>query len=135
MMTFDAAGRETCVVRQTRTNTPLQALNLMNDVTYVEAARVLGQRVMQEGARTPEERLTEAFRLATARRPQPGELQVLVRGFQDHRARFRAHPDAARQLVQVGEFPRDNALDVGDLAAYTGVIGLILNLDEVVTKE
>ena len=68
MMTFDASGRETCVVRETRTNTPLQALNLMNDVTFVEAARVLAQRVMAEGGPTPEDRLTLAFRLVLARR-------------------------------------------------------------------
>jgi hypothetical protein len=135
MMTFDAAGRETCVVRQMRTNTPLQALNLMNDVTYVEAARVLAERLMKDGGMTPEERLTLAFRLATARRPRPAELEVLVRGFHDHLGRFRAHLDAARQLVQLGEFPRDDNLDVTELAAYTAVSGLILNLDEVITKE
>jgi hypothetical protein len=135
MMTFDAAGRETCVVRPTRTNTPLQALNLMNDVTYVEAARVLAQRLMREGGATPEERLTLAFRLATGRRPRLAELQVLVRGFHEHLARFRAHPEAARQLVRVGEFPRDDKFEVSELAAYTAVAGLIINLDETITRE
>ena len=67
MMTFDAAGRETCVVRETRTNTPLQALTLMNDVTYLEAARVMAQRMLTEGGATPVERIGFAYRLATAR--------------------------------------------------------------------
>src|SRR5262249_55740791 len=70
MLTFDAAGRETCVVRESRTNTPLQALTLMNEVTFVEAARVLAERAIREGGRTPEERIAHAFRLATARKPR-----------------------------------------------------------------
>jgi hypothetical protein len=135
MMTFDAAGRETCVVRETRTNTPLQALTLLNDVTYVEAARVLAQRVLAEGGVTAEERLTLAFRLATARRPRPAELQVLLDGLREHLVRYRENPEAARALVRTGEAPRDGRLDVGELAAYTAVAGLILNLDETITKE
>src|SRR5262249_54130097 len=92
MLTFDAAGREACVVRETRTNTPLQALNLMNDVTYVEAARVLAQRVLTEGGATPEERITLAFRLVTARRPSAAELRVLADGFRHHLAEYRRDP-------------------------------------------
>jgi mono/diheme cytochrome c family protein len=135
MLTFDAAGRETCVVRETRTNTPLQALTLLNDVAFVEAARVLAQRVMTEGGATPEERITFAFRLATTRRPKPAELRILLDGFQEHLANYRQDPQAALKLVSTGEFPRDEKLDVSELAAYTAVAGLILNLDEVITKE
>jgi hypothetical protein len=135
LVTFDAAGRETCVVRQTRTNTPLQALNLMNDVTFVEASRLLAQRAMKEGGTTLEERLTFAFRLATARRPMAAELQVLVGGLRHHQEAYRKDREAARKLVSVGEFPRDERLDISELAAYTAIAGLILNLDEVVTKE
>ena len=80
MMNFDAAGREACVVRETRTNTPLQALNLMNDVTYLEASRKLAERMMKEGGASPEERIDLAFRLATARRPTPREAQCVARG-------------------------------------------------------
>jgi hypothetical protein len=134
LLTFDAAGRETCVVRPTRTNTPLQALNLLNDVTYVEAARVLAERVMRE-ARTPEERLTVAFRLAAARRPRAVELKVLVEGFRTHLAEYRRHPEAARRLVRAGEFRQPEDLDRTELAAYTAVASLILNLDETLTKE
>jgi hypothetical protein len=135
MVTFDAAGRETCVVRETRTNTPLQALTLMNDVTYVEAARVLAQRVMKEAAPAPDARLTLAFRLATARRPRPAELQVLLGGLRHHLEEYRRDRAAALQLVSAGESPRDPSLDVPELAAFTAVAGMILNLDETITKE
>lgn len=134
MTTFDAANRETCVVRQTRTNTPLQSLTLLNDVTFVEAARVLAERVMKEKP-PPAERLTLAFRLVAARSPRPMELKVLLTGLRDHEMHYRAHPDAARALVSAGEFPRDEVLDVRDLAAYTAIANLLLNLDEVITKE
>jgi hypothetical protein len=135
LVTFDAAGRETCVVRPSRTNTPLQALNLMNDVTFVEAARVLAQRAMREGGPTPEGRVTLAFRLAAARPPRPAELRVLLDGYREHLAEYRRDEKAARRLTGIGEAPRDEKLDVAELAAFTTVAGVILNLDEVVTKE
>ncbi len=134
MMTFDAAGRETCVVRQGRTNTPLQALNLMNDVTYVEAARNLAQRVMLE-RKTVAERLSLAFRLATARQVRPTELKILQNGLEQHLATYQKDRQAALKLVSAGESPRNMRLDSAELAAYTAMAGLILNLDEVVTKE
>src|SRR5205085_1164423 len=83
MMNFDASSRETCVVRETRTNTPLQALNLMNDVTFVETARVLAQRVLREG-RGADERLTLAFRLVLARKPADMELGILRDALKHH---------------------------------------------------
>jgi hypothetical protein len=135
LVTFDAAGRETCVVRQSRTNTPLQALNLMNDVTFVEASRVLAQRAMREGGTAPEERITLAFRLATARKPRPAEVRVLLDGYRQHLAKYQKDEQAARKLTSIGEATRDEKLDVCELAAYTAMAGVILNLDEVVTKE
>jgi hypothetical protein len=135
MLTFDAAGRETCVVRVSRTNTPLQALNLMNDVTYVEAARVLAERALREGGATADGRLTLAFRLATGRPPRPAELGVLRAGLDEHLAQYRADRRAALKLVSAGESRRDERLDVAELAAYTAVASLILNLDETITKE
>ena len=135
MMTFDAAGRETCVVRETRTNTPLQALTLMNDVTFIEAARGLAQRVMASGGQSEEDRLTLAFRMATSRFPRPRELQILLTGWQAHRDRFVKHPDDAAKMTQIGELQRPDNLDLAELAAYTTVAGLILNLDETITKE
>jgi hypothetical protein len=135
MMTFDAAGRETCVVRETRTNTPLQALTLMNDVTFIEAARGLAQRVMATGGPTPEARLTLAFRLATSRLPRPQELQILITGWKDHRERFAKAPESADKLTKIGELKRPDDLDVAELASYTTVAGMLLNLDETITKE
>jgi hypothetical protein len=135
MITFDAAGRETCIVRETRTNTPLQALTLMNDVTFVEAARVLAERVMREGGTTPEGRLTLAFRLATGRPPRTAELKVLVEDLRGQLAQYRRDPKAALQLTSAGEYRRNDKLDSGELAAYAAVANLILNLDEVITRE
>jgi hypothetical protein len=135
MMNFDSAGREACTVRATRTNTPLQALNLMNDVTFVEASRLLAERMMKEGGATPESRLAFAFRLATARRPEPREQQLLADGFHYHLDRYQTDREAALKLLGEGEHPRDEALDARELAAYTAIASLILNLDETVTKE
>ncbi len=135
MITFDATARETCTVRETRTNTPLQSLTLMNEITYVEAARVLAQRIMTEGGATPQDRIVMAFRLVTARVPRPAELQILLRGLEEHLANYRSDPKAAEELISAGEFPRNKNLDTSELAAYTAIAGLILNLDETVTKE
>jgi hypothetical protein len=135
MVAFDAPGRETCIVRESRTNTPLQALTLLNDVTYVEAARVLAQRVLAQGGPTPEGRIALAFRLATARRPDAEELRLLLDGYHAHLAHYRAEPAAARALVRAGEAKPDESLDSAELAATTVVAGVILNLDETITKE
>ena len=89
MVAFDAPARETCIVRETRTNTPLQALDVLNDVTFVEAARGFAERMMSGPERSPEARLAAAFYQATARRPRPDELAILVDGFHDQLARFR----------------------------------------------
>ncbi|MEO8427903.1 MAG: DUF1553 domain-containing protein [Verrucomicrobiota bacterium] len=134
MMTFDAAGRESCNVRQTRTSTPLQALALMNEVTFVEAARVLAQRIMTSGSHTPEERISFAFRLATARAPKPGELSVLLASWSEYRSRYQSDSSSAAKLVSAGEAPRNEHLAVAELAAYTAVANLILNLDETITR-
>ncbi|HTI51190.1 MAG TPA: DUF1553 domain-containing protein, partial [Planctomycetaceae bacterium] len=135
MITFDAAGRETCIVRETRTNTPLQALTLMNDVTFVEASRALAQRIMRDSGPDPGDRLTLAFRLALSRPPKPEELQVLTAGWNAQRERYAKDPAGAEKLLRHGEWPRDEQLNVAELAAYTTLAGVILNLDETITKE
>ena len=135
MITFDSSTRETCIVRTGRTNTPLQALNLMNDVTYVEAARRLAERMMTAGGETPAERVGFAYRLATARRPPAAAEAILVDGFRRHLDRYQADRGAALDLVRQGESPRDETLDVAELAAYTMVANLILNFDGTITKE
>jgi hypothetical protein len=134
-MAFDAPSRETCVARRARTNTPLQALALMNDEQYVEAARNLAQVMMTTGGKTPEERITFGFRLAVARKPDAGEMKVLLRVFEKQREQFVKDRGAAEKLLAVGETKRDASLDAVEHAAYTMAANLILNLDETITKE
>jgi hypothetical protein len=133
LVTFDAPDRETCTVRRSRTNTPLQALVLMNDPTYVEASRKLAERMMKQ-AEEPDERITLAFRLATARRPTAKEIGVLRRVFNRQLDVYRKDRKAALKLLGVGEAPRDERLPPAELAAWTVVVSVILNLDETVTK-
>jgi hypothetical protein len=134
MSTFDAPSWEFCQVKRAVTNTPLQALALLNDVTYVEAARRFAERMMTEGGGTPESRLTFAFRLATGRSPTAAELSTLRSSVEKHMARFRQSPAAAEQFVSHGESPRDKSLDVVELAAHTAVASVLLNMDETVSK-
>ena len=131
---LDAPSREACTVTRARTNTPLQALALMNDVQFVEAARALAERVLREGGATDEERAGWAFRLATARRPEPGELAVLLRLVEAQRAEYTSSGADAEALLGVGESAPDPELDPAELAAWTAAASLILNLDEVLTK-
>jgi len=135
LIMFDMPGREFCVVKRFRTNTPLQALSLLNEETYVEAARVLAQKMLHEGGSTLEQRIAWAFRRATARWPDSHERQTLAAGLQRNLERFRAHPEAAKQLIAVGESPADPQLDPTELAAHTLTANVILNLDETITKE
>ena len=135
MTAFDASDREVCTVRQTRTNTPLQALNLMNDVTYLEAARKLAERMMHEAGPKPEERIGRGFRLATAREPAEGEVRALAALYERLLEDYRADDFEAERYLAQGESPRDESLDVAELASYSGVASLMLNLDETITKE
>jgi hypothetical protein len=134
-MLFDTSARQVCSVRQPRTNTPLQALVLLNDPTYVEAARVLAERVLREGGPGDAGRLTLLFRLLTAREPREAERAILARALGRLRGQYRADRAAARKLASVGEWPRNAKLDVVEVAAYAGLATLVLNLDEVVNKE
>ncbi len=134
LTTFDAPDREKCLVARERTNTPLQALVLMNDPTYLEAARKLAERMMTDGGASPAARIAFAFRLATARMPSESEAAALVRLFEKQRARFTAAPEHAAALLAIGESPRNEKLDAAELAAWASVASTILNLDETVTK-
>jgi hypothetical protein len=133
LVAFDAPDRETCTVRRGRTNTPLQALILMNDPTYVEASRKLAERVMKSTTAT-EDRVRLAFRLTTGRTPTAREVEILRGAYDKQLTRFRADPAAAGRLLGVGEATRDNGVDAGDLSAWTMVASTLLNLDETVTK-
>ncbi len=134
LMTFDAPDRETCNVRRARTNTPLQALVLMNDPTYVEANRKFAERIIKEGGTSIEERLKFAFRSTLARAPSPAEFAVLRGIYEKQLARFKASPEAAKKLLSVGEASRDESLDVAELAAWSIVASSLMNLDETLTK-
>jgi hypothetical protein len=112
----------------------LQALALLNDPTYVEAARKLGERALKECGPTPEARLAHAFRLATARAPAADETKVLLGVYRQALDRFRKDAAAAKKLLAVGESPRDPGFDDAELAAWATVASLILNLDETITK-
>ncbi len=134
LATFDAPNREKCTARRALTNTPLQALALMNDPTYVEASRALAQRALLEGGPDPASKLTYAFRLATTRKPTGKETKVLRTLLDQRLASFRLNPKTALELLAVGESPRDPALDPVELAAWTTVTSVIFNLDETVNK-
>jgi hypothetical protein len=135
LATFDAPDREKCTGRRALTNTPLQALVLMNDPTYVEAARALAQRTLLEGGKDEKDKLVYAFRLATARKPSRRETGVLRKLLETELASFARNPQAAAKLLGVGESPRDKRLDPPVLAAWTTVTSVILNLDETVTRQ
>jgi len=135
LITFDAPDREKCTARRTVTNTPLQALVLLNDPTYVEAARVLAERMMNEGGADPARRIRYAFRLATAREPDAKEVQVLREIERAELAQYRRNKEAAAKLIGVGESKVDPKLDASELAAWTTVASTILNLDETITRE
>ena len=132
---FDAPSRESCILQRGFTNSPLQALDLMNDVTYLEAARVLAERVIKEGGTTPESRISFAFLLATGRRPSAEQVRILSGSLRYALDKYGSQPEKAAEYLKVGEYTRDPKLDAKELAAYTTVASLILNLDETITKE
>jgi hypothetical protein len=133
MVTLDAAKREVCVVKRATTATPLQALVLLNDPQYVEAARALAERAMTEGGRL-EDRLTFTFRTLTSRHPASAELAVLQQLFAEQREDFAARPEAVQQFLAVGDHQRNETLDATDLAALAVVAAAVMNLDETVMK-
>ena len=135
LVNFDSAMRESCVVREGRTNTPLQALNLMNDVTFLEAARFIGQRMIREGGAAVEDRLRRGFLLVLARRPSTRELELTRASLAFHLDYFASRPEQVRAYLSHGETPPDPSLDPRELAAYASLASLLLNLDEAVTKE
>jgi hypothetical protein len=134
MTTLDAPSREACRVRRERTNTPLQALLLLNEPQYIEAARILAERTLKEGGARTEDRLGYLFRLATGRRADAVELSELSAAYKDHLSVYSRDVAAARKLIAIGETPPDAALNPSELAAWTMVANLVLNLDEVVSK-
>jgi hypothetical protein len=133
MLIFDTPTRESCSVRRSRTNTPLQALVLMNDPQFVEAARVLAERAIKRGG-SVEEQITAAYRLATGVAPSPLALGTLKSSYEREITAFQADADRAKKLLAVGEAMRDDAIDVITHAAMTAVCSMILNLDATLTR-
>jgi hypothetical protein len=131
---FDAPDREKCTARRGVTNTPLQALTLLNDPTYVEAARALAQRALR-GGKSDRERINFAFKLATARTPDAKERDVLLGSLSEFRSTYRQDPAQGTKLLSVGESKPDPTLDPREVAAWTTLASMILNLDETITAE
>ncbi len=134
MTNFDAPNRESYCLRRERSNTPLQALNLMNDVQYFEAARNFAQRLLTGPDRTTDGRLTTAFRQVTSRYPSAQEAEILRRALDQHLADYQARPEEAKQAITFGESKPDEKIPPVELAAWTLLANLLLNLDEMVTK-
>lgn len=130
-LTFDAGSREVCTVRRERTMTPLQALVLLNDPQYVEAARVLAEGVLlRDAAAGPGQRVETIFRSLIGRKPSAREQDVLTRAYDEQRAWFSERPEEALRYAEAGERPRDETLNPVDVAAVTAVAQAVMNLDE-----
>jgi hypothetical protein len=132
---FDVASRQTCQIKVAQTNTPLHALVTLNDVTYVEAARGLAERVLNDPASSDSQRIEMAFRLCTLRMPTSSELEILLRRLSVLREDYGRNESAARALITVGETTPNAKRSSVELAAFTSLASLLLNLDETITKE
>ncbi|MCC6155381.1 MAG: DUF1553 domain-containing protein, partial [Candidatus Hydrogenedentes bacterium] len=134
MLLFDAPNREICTAERSRSNTPVQALALMNDIQYIEAARAVAERIMQHGGSTTQDRIKYAGMLTLGRPPTSVEASVLLQQFNDQLSDYRATPEAARALLQMGESKHRTELDAAELAAWTLVANALLNTDAAVSQ-
>jgi hypothetical protein len=135
MLLFDAPTREICTVKRSRTNTPLQALALLNEVTFVEAARGLAEIMMKQGGDTPEKRIAYGYKRATARELDPSSLQTLMKGWQERLEYFKTHPEDAQKLITQGASKSDASLNAAELAAYSTTAEVLMNLDRTVARD
>ncbi len=133
-ITLDAPTREFCVAQRARTSTPLQSLVLMNDPVFVEAARALAQRILRESAPDNMARLTHGWRLTLARPPAAKELAVLSKTLEAELATYRQDKAGAAALIRVGDLPKPAGVDESELAAWTAVANVLLNLNETITN-
>ena len=134
MLLFDAPNREVCNPKRSRTNTPLQALALMNEVTFVEAARGLAEVMIQKGGNSPAEKITTGYRMATGLTPDSETLAIMLKNFNLRNNQFKQDKDSAKSLVNTGDSSYDSSLKIEELAAYTVTANVLLNLDQVLTK-
>jgi len=133
MLAFDATSREVCTAKRESTTTPLQALVLLNDTQFVEAARALAEQLVRQFPANLDARISQAFRLATGRHPQPAEVQVLRRLYGEQLRFYETAPETAQHLVRTGESPIDSNLNAPDVAATTILASTLMNLDEFIT--
>jgi hypothetical protein len=133
---FDVPQRTVCSVRTLRTNTPLHALALLNDVTYVEAGRVLAEKLLKDASLdTPEKKVNYAFRIATARPPSDAERAVLLNAVERLKKQYSADTEGAKKLTTLGDKERAKEVDQTELAAWSSVVQMIMNLDETISQE
>ena len=133
MLVFDASNRDQCEVKRLRTNTPLQALMLLNDPVILEASRVFAERLMKEQS-SPEEKIKKAFRSVICREVKPEEFKILVGYFEDEKRKFNVSKEKAQQLINAGEYPHSEINDIESLASLMQVIHTIYNMEEAITK-
>ena len=134
MMTFNAGDREVCTIQQSRTNTPLQALTLMNNVAFVEASRFLAERMLRADG-SPAEKIATGYRILSGRTPSKETTERLTQDYEAYQSDFKNSPDKAAELLKIGDKAYDQKLNSIDLAAMTIVATTILNLDESLTRE
>ena len=134
MMAFDAPDRQECAATRARSNTPLQALVLLNDPSYVEAARVFSAAMLKEGGKSFEQRLDWGFVRVLARRPEPAEIEELRRLYGKEKAWYAANPESAFELIRTGQAPHAEGLDLAEHAAMTTVARAIFNMHETITR-
>ena len=135
LLLFDSPTREICTVKRTRTNTPLQALALLNEITYVEAARGLAEEMIAHGGSSTDARLEWGLRRVTCRQPAPDEIATLSKGLLKRLSHFQSQPEAAQKLINIGARRPSGSIPPAELAAYTLTANVLLNLDETVTRE
>jgi hypothetical protein len=133
MLVFDGSNRDQCEVKRARTNTPLQALVLLNDPQVLESSRVLAQKLLKENSGMPE-KIEKAFRLIVSRRPDKKEMDILQQYFSGQVTEFQNNKGNAGKFIRVGEYPLDNSVDPVQLAALMQVIHTMYNMDESETK-
>jgi hypothetical protein len=134
MLSFDAPMRESCVVRRSRTNTPLQALVTLNETAFVESARAMAYRLLREET-SDDARLNKAYELALGRPPTPREQTLLLRALDRYRKRYAGDADGARKLLQIGDLPTDDALPLTERAAWMLLCSTLMNTDEFLTQQ
>jgi hypothetical protein len=133
-LAFDAPTREECTAERPISSTPSAALVLLNDPQFVEAARALAVRILTDGPAEDEQRIRWAWRLVLSRHARPDEVSLLSELLRKHRAAFDAAPGAADALTSVGISPRPKSMDTNELAAWTSIARVLLNLNETITR-